>query len=154
MRRGRRGDVRAAVLLLLEEQPRNGYQLMEESEQRSGGAWRPSPGSVYPVLSQLEDEGLISATADADGRKQFELTPLGKTTVEQQRAALGQPFDAAAARFGEPRIDLAYAMRHLHVATRQVMESGSQEQVSRAGAILKDARRQLYRLLGEEDEDQ
>jgi len=80
MTRARRGDVRTALLLLLDEGPRNGYQLMQEIENRSGGAWRPSPGSVYPALSQLEDEGLVRAE-EQDGRRTFVLTEAGKAYV-------------------------------------------------------------------------
>src|SRR5580700_4858448 len=71
-RRARRGDIRTASLLLLAEEPRNGYQIMQEVQERSGGTWSPSPGSVYPALSQLEDEGLI-ATEEHDGRKAYVL---------------------------------------------------------------------------------
>src|SRR5919198_6152867 len=87
-RRARRGDVRAAALVLLEEEPRNGYQLMQEIEQRSEGAWRPSPGSVYPALQQLEDEGLVR-TLESDGRRLYELTDAGRSYVEERRAELG-----------------------------------------------------------------
>src|SRR5580658_9560567 len=73
-RKARRGDIRTAALLLLAEEPRNGYQIMQEVEERSEGAWRPSPGSVYPALQQLEDEGLIRSE-EVDGRKLFRLTP-------------------------------------------------------------------------------
>ena len=75
-RKARRGDIRTAGLLLLAEEPRNGYQIMQEVEERSGGVWRPSPGSVYPALQQLEDEGLIRSQ-EADGRKLFALTEAG-----------------------------------------------------------------------------
>src|SRR5947209_18439327 len=80
-RRARRGDIRSAILLLLDEEPRNGYGLMQEIEERSGGIWRPSPGSVYPALSQLEDEGLVRVVEDG-GRKSFTLTDEGKEHVE------------------------------------------------------------------------
>src|SRR5262245_4280689 len=76
-RRMRRGDVRAAILVLLNEEPRNGYQLMQEIEERSDGNWRPSPGSVYPAIQQLEDEGLVAASTEGEG-KQLELTKSGK----------------------------------------------------------------------------
>jgi hypothetical protein len=66
--RARRGDVRAAALALLAESPMNGYQIIQEISERSGGVWRPSPGSVYPALQQLEDEGLIRAEEGAGGR--------------------------------------------------------------------------------------
>src|SRR5829696_6959025 len=81
--RARRGDVRAALLLLLAEEPRNGYQLMQEIEQRSDGLWRPSPGSVYPALQQLEDEGLV--TPAGEGRKAYTLTADGRAHVEEHR---------------------------------------------------------------------
>jgi len=77
-----RGDVRAAILALLREGPRNGYQIMSEIEERSGGAWRPSPGAVYPALSQLADEGLIVGE-ESGGRRTFRLTEAGREYVEQ-----------------------------------------------------------------------
>src|SRR5579859_2411228 len=76
-RRARRGDIRTAALLLLAEEPRNGYQIMQEVQERSEGSWNPSPGSVYPALSQLEDEGLI-ATGEQEGRKLYTLTDAGR----------------------------------------------------------------------------
>src|SRR5215204_6493642 len=91
-RRRRRGDVRAAILVLLDEEARNGYGLMQEIEERSDGEWRPSPGSVYPQLSALEDEGLIRSREDA-GRKTFELTDEGRAYVEENREALGTPWE-------------------------------------------------------------
>src|SRR3954464_14106765 len=91
-RRMRRGDVRAALLVLLAEEPRNGYGLMQEIEERSDGEWRPSPGSVYPALSQLEDEGLIRSLEEA-GRKAFERTDAGRAYVEENREALGTPWE-------------------------------------------------------------
>src|SRR3954454_10206844 len=93
--KARRGDVRAAALVLLDEEPRNGYQLMQEIEHRSDGAWRPSPGSVYPALQQLEDEGLVRTT-ETEGRRQYELTPAGSEYVEANRAELGTPWEAFA----------------------------------------------------------
>ena len=82
--RARRGDVRAALLALLAEEPRNGYQLMQEIERRTEGVWRPSPGSVYPALQQLEDEGLVRAQ-EGGGRKLFELTDDGREYVAEPR---------------------------------------------------------------------
>ena len=80
--RRRRGDVRTAVLILLAEEPRNGYQLMQTIEERSGGRWRPSPGSVYPTLAQLEDEALIRGI-ERDGTRLLELTDAGREQAEQ-----------------------------------------------------------------------
>src|SRR5271157_3954308 len=82
-RKARRGDIRTAALLLLAEEPRNGYQIMQEVEERSGGVWRPSPGSVYPALQQLEDEGLIRSE-EVDGRKLFALTDAGRELVTER----------------------------------------------------------------------
>src|SRR5512146_2173979 len=90
-RRMRRGDVRAAILLLLEEEPRNGYQVMQELEQRSEGAWRPSPGSVYPALQLLADEGLIRGEA-REGGTVYELTDAGRANVEENRERWGTPW--------------------------------------------------------------
>src|SRR5437762_8978000 len=91
-RRMRRGDVRAALLVLLAEEPRNGYGLMQEIAQRSEGEWRPSPGSVYPALAQLEDEGLIRSE-ESDGRKLFALTDDGRKAVEERGADSPAPWD-------------------------------------------------------------
>src|ERR1039457_2582073 len=91
-RKARRGDIRTAALLLLNEEPRNGYQIMQEVEERSDGAWRPSPGSVYPALQQLEDEGLIRSQ-DSDGRKLFALTDEGRANVEQRPADAPAPWE-------------------------------------------------------------
>src|SRR5271154_1112526 len=82
-RKARRGDIRTAALLLLAEEPRNGYQIMQEVEERSDGAWRPSAGSVYPALQQLEDEGLIRSE-ETDGRKLFALTDEGRAYIEKR----------------------------------------------------------------------
>ena len=89
----KRGDVRDALLLLLAEEPRNGYQLMQEIESRSDGVWRPSPGSVYPALSQLEDEGLVRAEEGSPG-KVFALTDAGRKHVDE-RDEDGRPRDAS-----------------------------------------------------------
>src|ERR1700722_6266578 len=82
-RKARRGDIRTAALLLLSEEPRNGYQIMQEVQERSDGVWRPSPGSTYPALQQLEDEGLIRAR-ELDGRKLFELIDAGREYVKER----------------------------------------------------------------------
>lgn len=147
--RKRRGDVRVALLLLLAEQPRNGYQLMQTIEERSGGHWRPSPGSVYPTLAQLEDEGLIRAT-ERDGVKLFELTDAGRDRV----ASAGGPppweaeHDPVAPSFSE----LSSLMISLGKAVWQVAQVGDERQTGQACEVLADARRSLYRILAEDDE--
>jgi DNA-binding PadR family transcriptional regulator len=149
-RRSRRGDVRAAVLLLLAESPRNGYQLMQLIEERSQGAWRPSPGSMYPVLSQLEDEGLVTSASHEGGRT-FGLTDAGAKAVETDREKWGQPWDLAAAEVGEGRFEVIRTERQVMMATRQVLAAASDAQVKRVAEILKDARRRIYAVLGEEE---
>jgi DNA-binding PadR family transcriptional regulator len=146
--RARRGDVRAAMLLLLEEEPRNGYQLMEEIESRSGGAWRPSPGSVYPALAQLEDEGLIRADEGA-GRRSFELTEEGRTYVADNREALGSPWDEAGEDVPSHFVELRTLIGQLGMATLQVVQSGDEAQIAEAKQVLSDARKALYRILAE-----
>jgi DNA-binding PadR family transcriptional regulator len=146
--RARRGDVRAAMLLLLEEEPRNGYQLMEEIESRSGGAWRPSPGSVYPALAQLEDEGLIHSDESA-GRRSFELTEEGRRYVTDNRDTLGSPWDDAGEEIPSHFVDLRALIGQLGMATLQVVQSGDEAQIAEAKQVLGDARKALYRILAE-----
>jgi len=146
--RARRGDVRAAILLLLEEEPRNGYGLMEEIESRSGGAWRPSPGSVYPALSQLEDEGLIAAD-EGGGRRSFGLTDAGRTYVDENRESLGSPWDDAGEGVPGNFVELRTLIGQLGMATLQVVQSGDEEQIAEAKQVLADARKALYRILAE-----
>jgi len=149
-RRMRRGDVRAALLVLLDEEARNGYGLMQEIERRSEGLWRPSPGSVYPALAQLEDEGLVHAERD-EGRKRFALTDAGRTYVEEHREALGEPWAGLGDEASAGRRDLRGLLGQLATATVQVAQAGDEKQVEQASRILGDARRALYRLLAEEE---
>lgn len=146
--RGRapRGDVRTAVLMLLAEEPMHGYQLMHAIADRSGGRWTPSPGAIYPTINQLEDEGLVTVTAEA-GRKLVTLTDTGRSHAEEHREASTDPF-ASFADAG-PAIDLRGLLEELHGATRQVARSGSEEQRAAAAKILTDARRSLYLLLAD-----
>jgi DNA-binding PadR family transcriptional regulator len=148
--RAKRGDVRAAALLLLAEEPRNGYQLMEEIERRSDGAWRPSPGSIYPALSQLEDEGLVRAEETA-GRRAYRLTPEGEAYVEENREALGSPWDDAGEGVPDELVDLRTLIAHVGMATLQVGQSGDEKQIAEAKNVLSEARKSLYRILADEE---
>ncbi len=153
-RRGRRprGDVRAAILALLDEEPRNGYGIMQEIEERSAGAWRPSPGSVYPVLQQLEDEGLVRAD-DSGERKLMQLTDAGREYVLQRRDTLGTPWDTAAAGVSEEMVQLRQLVWSVGAAVREVVRSGDAEQHARARDVLEETRRSLYRILAGDDPD-
>jgi DNA-binding PadR family transcriptional regulator len=150
--RVRRGDVRAAVLSLLSDEPRNGYQLIQDIAQRTEGIWRPSPGSVYPALSQLEDEGLVEATADGT-RRTFGLTEAGRSYVNDHSEELAEPWAAVAESVSEEMADLHGLFHQLGMAMEQVAAAGTAAQHQRAARILTRARRDLYRLLAEVDGD-
>jgi DNA-binding PadR family transcriptional regulator len=150
--RARRGDVRAALLTLLAEEPRNGYQLMQEIEQRSDGLWRPSPGSVYPALQLLQDEGLVSSSEDA-GRRLFDLTAEGRAYVEARADELAAPWDAVKGGVDEGRSQLMSIMRQAAMAAGQILHAGSDAQVEEAKSVLADTRRSLYRILAEDEPD-
>ncbi len=146
-----RGSVRALMLTLLAEAPRHGYEIMQEIGERTGGLWQPSPGSVYPTLQQLEDEGLVRAEA-ADGRRVYQVTDNGREEVERLRAERGDIWQAMApdAR-GARHVQLWTAMRQVGGAVVQVAREGSEAQLEEASRVLAEARRQLYRVLGEGD---
>ncbi len=144
--RAPRGDVRTAVLLLLADEPMHGYQLMQAIAERSGGAWTPSPGAIYPTISQLEDEGLVTVTADA-GRKLVALTDAGREHIETRRETWADPF-AGRIPTG-PGADLQGLLHQLHQAARQVARTGTDEQRTAAAKILSDARRSLYLVLAD-----
>jgi DNA-binding PadR family transcriptional regulator len=148
--RARRGDVRAAALLLLAEQPRNGYQIMQEIEQRSAGVWRPSPGSVYPALAQLEDEGLVRVE-ERDGRRTYDLTDAGRAYVEERRDDLVAPWEEMSNSVDDDVASLFTEMRQVGMAAMQVGHMGSAEQIGEARTVLVKARRALYSLLAEDE---
>jgi DNA-binding PadR family transcriptional regulator len=147
-RKARRGDIRTAALLLLAEEPRNGYQIMQEVQERSDGAWRPSPGSVYPALAQLEDEGLIRSE-EIDGRKAYRLTVDGLAHVEQRDPERPAPWEQMSGDTPPKAVELGKIMREVAFAFMQVMRTGSEEQQEQARKVLADVRRELYRILGE-----
>ena len=146
-----RGDVRTAVLSLLAEKPMHGYQIIQQIEERSGGSWKPSPGSVYPTLQLLADEGLIKAE-EAGGRKTYSLTEEGRE-VADAAAEKSAPWEGSSMRDGghsgrtsalpKAGIDLAQAVA-------QVGRSGSAEQVKEAVAVLDDARRKIFSILAQD----
>ncbi|MFP7760199.1 PadR family transcriptional regulator [Marisediminicola sp. LYQ134] len=145
--RAGRGEVRTAVLALLAEKPMHGYQIIHEIEERSGGSWKPSAGSVYPTLQLLADEGLVSAE-ESNGRKVYSLTTEGRdvAAASDLTAAWAQGGSPEQARFGalpKSGVDLAQA-------AAQVGRTGSPEQVQQAVAVLDDARRRLYSILAQD----
>ena len=147
-RRGRapRGDVRAAVLILLGEEPMHGYQLMHAIAERSGGRWTPSPGAIYPTLSQLEDEGLVTITRES-GRKLAALTDQGRAVLADDDNPVADPF--ATFEGEQPVADLRDLMGQLGGAVRQVARAGTPDQQAAAAATLAEARKSIYLLLAE-----
>ncbi|TDQ48496.1 PadR family transcriptional regulator [Actinorugispora endophytica] len=154
--RARRGDVRTGILLLLAEGPMSGYEIIKEGRERSGGAWRPSPGSVYPMLQQLQDEGLV-APARSTGesrRRPFELTEQGRAHVAEHAAELTPPWESAAREYDSSHADyaeIASLAAQLSAAAVQVAQAGTPEQLERAKHLLAEARRGVYRILAEDD---
>ena len=152
-RKARRGDIRTAALLLLAEEPRNGYQIMQEVEERSGGVWRASPGSVYPALAQLEDEGLIRSE-ESDGRKLFAITDAGRELLAERPADRPAPWEEASESLSESAHELGRLMRETAFAFAQVMRTGSESQVRSAREVLARTRKDLYRILADGDSEE
>ena len=151
--RVKRGDVRAAALALLAEEPRNGYQIIQAIGERSGGVWRASPGSVYPALQQLEDEGLIAATTGEAGRRAYQLTEEGRAYVAAHPDELQAPWDAVTKSVGDEALEMRRLFGTVAMAGMQVARVGTRAQVEQARQILTDARRKLYQILAAEDDE-
>ncbi len=146
--RARRGDVRASLLALLRERPMHGYEMITEIGERTGGVWRPSPGSVYPTLQMLEEEGLIKANEES-GKKLFELTEQG--LAEAERAG-ESPWDEAGRQGDWEAVqEVGIALAAVDQAVRQVMTTGTEEQRAKGLAVLAEAKKKLYLILAEED---
>jgi DNA-binding PadR family transcriptional regulator len=146
-RRARRGDVRAGLLALLAERPMHGYDLIRELEERSGGMWRPSPGSIYPTLQMLEDEGLVTSN-EQDGKRVYSITETGKAELEDRKDRGGAaPWEFGELGEGLPR--LRESIFQLGAAAMQVARTGSADQRGQAAEILSEARKKLYTILSE-----
>jgi DNA-binding PadR family transcriptional regulator len=143
----RRGDVRPAILAVLTTRPMHGYHVIQELEARSGGRWRPSAGSVYPTLQQLEDEGLVRSE-ELDGRRTYTLTDEGRAAAEEVPVRRHPWFDDDA---GREAVDLRRLALGLVSAAMQVKRIGSSEANRQAREILIESRRRLYRLLAEDE---
>ncbi|TDD61991.1 PadR family transcriptional regulator [Kribbella antibiotica] len=144
--KARRGDVRAAILAVLAEQPMNGYQIIQEIAERSGGAWKPSPGSIYPTLQQLEDEGLVTADA-ATGRRTFTLTDEGRAYVAEHADEVAAPWEAMSAPPEADDNGLKPMLGQVATAMWQVMSTGTPEQQAQAKEAVAELRRKLYAIL-------
>ncbi len=151
--RAKRGDVRAAILDVLAVEPLNGYQVIQQIAERSGGQWKPSPGSVYPTVSQLEDEGLI--TSDEERGRTFRLTPEGEAYVAEHPDELGAVWaafeDEPVEEDGPDLSVLKSEVGQLMSAVWQILTNGTDRQRKDAMAVLIETRRKLYGLLADED---
>jgi DNA-binding PadR family transcriptional regulator len=148
--KARRGDVRAAILAVLAEQPMNGYQIIQEIAERSGGVWKPSPGSIYPTLQQLEDEGLVTADAET-GRRTFTLTDDGRAYVAEHADEVSAPWEAMTAASEDDGSGFKPLIGQVAAAMWQILAVGSPNQQARAREALTDLRRKLYAILAEDD---
>jgi len=145
-RRMKRGNVRAALLALLAERPMHGYEMIQELENRTSGAWRPSPGSVYPNLQMLEDEGLVTSREEG-GKRLFSLTGTGRREAARHGDA---PWREFAEQPDEGVLHTREEVGRLLNALQQVMATGSTEQRSRALELIADTRRKLYGILADD----
>ena len=128
----------------------HGYELIGEFEERSGGRWRPSPGSVYPILTQLEAEGLVRSTSE-EGRRQFELTDEGRAWFEEHQSEASLPWERWTPG---GRGDLRRLGGEIVGQLRQLGRYGSDAQLEQAATILRRTRQELYELLaGTPDDD-
>jgi DNA-binding PadR family transcriptional regulator len=144
--RARRGAVGASILTLLAERPMHGYELIAALDERSGGRWTPSPGTIYPALGRLEHRGLITSIDD-DGKRRFELTDAGRQRLAEQRdAGVEAPWDEPGlGRHGE----LRRAVAELVGPARQIGRFGSPGQTTRAVAAIRQTTAALYRILAD-----
>jgi DNA-binding PadR family transcriptional regulator len=148
--KAQRGDVRAAILALLSEEPRNGYQIIQEIQERSEGGWRPSPGAVYPALQQLSDEGLIEGD-EQEGRKTFRLSDAGRAYVEEHADEVDAPWEAMTTDVRDDVRELFTTAARTGAAVMQIVQAGSESQIAEAKEILSEARRRLYHVLAEDE---
>ena len=147
-----RGDVRAAILALLKEGPRTGYQIMSDIRERSGGAWRPSPGAVYPALSQLADEGLIEGE-ESGGRRAYSLTQAGLDYLEQHPGMARAAWESMAEQDERETCELPGLLAEaakLGGSIMHVAQLGTADQVAAAERLLERTRRELFQILADD----
>ncbi len=160
--RARRGDVRVAILAVLADGPLNGYQVIQEIADRTAGAWRPSPGSVYPTISQLEDEGLVDGD-DERGRRTVRLSDSGRAYLAEHEAEVAQvwaPFEEDAVRDRDDDQDVGVDFASLKPelgrvmnAVWQIITTGTDDQRRAGVGVLVEARRALYQILADHPGD-
>ena len=148
--KARRGDVRAAILAVLAQQPRNGYQVIQEIAERTGGVWKPSPGSIYPTLQQLEDEGLVRMVQDDAGRRFYSLTEEGQAYVDEHPEEVAAPWEGMA-ETNQDEDGLKPLIAQVAAAIWQIAAVGTPEQQAKGREALRDLRRRLHDILAEDE---
>ncbi len=148
--RARRGAVVHATLELLAEKPRHGYEIIAELEERSGGAWRPSPGSIYPALKRLAMKGLVEAQEGDDGKRVFSITEAGR----ERLATIDESQPAPWERFAESGPGLRPVVQELMSLARQVGRFGTENQRERALEILTTAKTELYAVMADAPDEE
>ena len=143
-RRMPRGAIRTAILAALRDGPANGYEVMRRLEEISGGLWRPSPGSVYPHLQMLEDEGLVQSS-EVDGGRTFTLTETGQAEAEKAKL----PWQEGGETDDGVRT-LRLGMGQLMSAAKQLAGDGEKSQIERGVSVIQKARKELYQILAED----
>nr|CTQ92071.1 Transcriptional regulator, PadR family [Kibdelosporangium sp. MJ126-NF4] len=123
----------------------HGYEIIQEINTRSGGNWRPSPGSVYPTLQLLTDQGLLSLEEGTGSKRQFSLTDEGRAEAETLETP---PWEQAADETDPQEVELRTALHQLVSAVAQVAQAGSETQQARAIETLNETRRAIYAILG------
>jgi DNA-binding PadR family transcriptional regulator len=147
--KARRGDVRAAILGVLSEQSMNGYQIIQEIANRSGGVWKPSPGSIYPTLQQLEDEGLVRVEDDG-GRRVYTLTDAGRSYVNEHADEVSAPWQAMGEAGGDDA-GIKPLIGQVATAVWQIMATGTPDQQAKGRDALVEFRKKLYAILAEDE---
>ena len=144
----RRGDIRTALFAFLLERPGHGYEVMQYVQAKTNGAWRPSAGSIYPALQQLEDEGLVRSGVE-EGRRVYHLTAAGRRDAKARVAERGMPWDHMVEVPPEVA-QMHRAVTELESAATEVMKLGGRKKIERAIEVVRDARKSLYGLLTED----
>jgi len=144
----RRGDIRTALLTALTDGPAHGYEIIGRLEEKSGGMWRPSPGSVYPTLQLFEDEGLVRSE-QRDGKRVYELTDAGRAEAAERAERGG----AAPWEGGDGDNELQSLLRsaaQLFAAAKQIARQGDADQMERAATVIRATTKELYKVLAED----
>ncbi len=141
------GDLKYVILKLLEEKPRHGYEIIKEIEDRAGGAYSPSPGTVYPTLTMLEDLGYARVTPEPSGKKVYEITDEGRKYLAENQPLIDDIFsrisEMAQSIFGEPMMEVHRGMKDVGRAVYAHNKARGADQIRRISVILQNAAKEI-----------